>query len=302
MKSNNEILVTCVCITFNHKDFIRQCLDGMLMQETTFPYEIIVYDDCSTDGTREIVKEYAALHPDKIRTVLPEENQYSKLGDVVLENFVLPVAKGKYVALCEGDDYWNDAQKLQKQATWMEQHPDYSVTFHRCLRHDVDTDKFMQDDCARLIPTGEDGVTLNLAGFLGGWSTQPLSMVFRKVSFQPEKAAQYKHYRDMHQIYHLLENGPAYLFAWVGGVYNLHVGGVAGKTSTKSRCEVSLAIAQELYEHNHNMHTRNFYASVLQWAIYEAKKFGLDRFQLSLSLLMMNKDIIRFLKNICLKK
>lgn len=302
MNNYNDILVTCACITFNHKNFIRQCLDGMLMQETKFPFEIVVYDDCSTDGTREIVRDYAASHPDKIRVVFPEENQYSKYGDVVLENFVLPIAKGKYIALCEGDDYWTDANKLQKQVEWMEQHPKYSVTFHRCLKHDIDSNHFLQDDCARLIPAGETGVTIDHARFLGGWVTQPLSMVFRISAFQSKKAAQYEYYRDMHQIYHLLENGPAYLFAWVGGVYNLHAGGVAGKTSAKSRCEVSLAIAHELYKYNPNKYTQEYYASVLQWAIFDAKKFGLSRVRLSLKLLLLNKNIVRFLKNIRLRK
>ena len=120
-------LVSIGCITYNHAPYIRQCLEGFLMQKTTFPFEIIINDDCSTDGTTEIVKEYADKYPDLIIPIFHEENQYQKGVRGIYAKFVYPKVRGKYIALCEGDDYWIDPLKLQKQVDFLESHLDYGL-------------------------------------------------------------------------------------------------------------------------------------------------------------------------------
>lgn len=120
-------LVSVCCITYNHAPYISQCVDGFLMQKTSFPYEIIINDDCSSDGTTEILKEYAEKYPDLIQLILHDENQYSKGIRRILATFVYPLVKGKYIAICEGDDYWTDPNKLQKQVDFLESHPDYGL-------------------------------------------------------------------------------------------------------------------------------------------------------------------------------
>lgn len=120
-------LVSICSITYNHAPYIRQCLDGFLMQQTTFPIEIIINDDCSTDGTTEIVKEYAEKYPDLIRPIFHEENQYQKGVKGMFATFVFPKARGKYIAMCEGDDYWTDPLKLQKQVDFLEANPEYGL-------------------------------------------------------------------------------------------------------------------------------------------------------------------------------
>lgn len=124
-------LVSISCITYNHAPFIRQCLDGFLMQQCNFPIEIFINDDCSTDGTTEIIREYAEKYPDKIFPIFHEENQYSKGVRCMSQTFIFPRVRGKYIALCEGDDYWTDPLKLQKQVDFLESHPDYSMCFHK---------------------------------------------------------------------------------------------------------------------------------------------------------------------------
>ncbi len=124
-----EPLVSICSITYNHAPYIRQCLDGFLMQQTNFPIEIIINDDCSTDGTTEIVREYAEKYPDMIFPIFHEENQYQKGVRGMFQRFVFPKARGKYIAICEGDDYWTDPLKLQKQVDILEQNPYVTMVY-----------------------------------------------------------------------------------------------------------------------------------------------------------------------------
>jgi glycosyltransferase involved in cell wall biosynthesis len=128
-----SIVLSVSCITYNHALYIRDCLDGFLMQKTTFPIEVIIHDDCSTDGTKEIIEEYAAKYPDIIFPMFQTENQYSKGIRGLMARFNFPRCRGKYIALCEGDDYWTDSSKLQKQVDFLEMNSDYSMCFHDAL-------------------------------------------------------------------------------------------------------------------------------------------------------------------------
>ncbi|GBU25162.1 hypothetical protein R83H12_01802 [Fibrobacteria bacterium R8-3-H12] len=121
-------LVSIHCITFNHAKFIRLCLDGFIMQKTNFPFEVLIHDDASTDGTQNIIMEYQQKYPEIIKPIYQTENQYSKNIDMCGFNYERVL--GKYVALCEGDDYWTDENKLQIQVDFMESHPECSVCFH----------------------------------------------------------------------------------------------------------------------------------------------------------------------------
>ena len=123
-------LVSISCITYNHGPYIRQALEGFLSQKTDFPYEILIHDDASTDDTQEIIREYEKMYPEVIRPIYRTENQYSKGICNVSGAFNFPRARGKYIAMCEGDDYWTDPGKLQLQADYMERHPDCSMCFH----------------------------------------------------------------------------------------------------------------------------------------------------------------------------
>lgn len=127
MKSQ-KILVSVCCVTYNHEKYIRQCLDGFVMQKTDFEFEILVHDDASTDNTANIVKEYEQKFPSLFRCVYQSENQFLKQNTLV--NILFKMAKGKYIALCEGDDYWTDPYKLQKQVDFLEGNKEYSATFH----------------------------------------------------------------------------------------------------------------------------------------------------------------------------
>lgn len=127
MMGTDELpLVSIQCLVYNHEPYLRQCLDGFVMQKTNFKLEAIVHDDVSTDGSVAIIREYAEKYPDIIKPIFETENQYSK-HDGSLERIMHDACKGKYIALCEGDDYWIDPMKLQKQVDFMEGNLEHSL-------------------------------------------------------------------------------------------------------------------------------------------------------------------------------
>ena len=129
MSSPTPLISVC-CITYNHENFIQEALDGFLIQQTSFPIEIIVHDDASTDNTTNIIYDYKEKHPDLIKIILQTENQYSKRGFGFISD-LFAQARGKYIALCEGDDYWTDPFKLQKQVDFLEANLDFAICFHK---------------------------------------------------------------------------------------------------------------------------------------------------------------------------
>ena len=131
-------------MAYNHASYIRQCLDGFMMQKTNFLFEVLIHDDASTDGTQEIIREYADRYPELINPIYQIENQYSK-GISPLRQILFPMAKGKYIALCEGDDYWIDPLKLQKQVDFLESHNELTFCVHRYKRFFV-ISNIVEDD------------------------------------------------------------------------------------------------------------------------------------------------------------
>jgi len=128
MVNDFQPLVSICCITYNHENYIKDAIEGFLVQKTDFPIEIIIRDDASTDKTADIVRLYQAEHPNLISTIFHTKNQYS-LGIRPFPE-VFMKASGKYIALCEGDDYWTDPLKLQKQVDFLESHPEFAICCH----------------------------------------------------------------------------------------------------------------------------------------------------------------------------
>ena len=116
-------------MAYNHGRYIRDTLEGFVSQETNFPFEVFVHDDASIDNTVDIIKEYADKYPNIIKPILQKENQYSQ-NVRIFKNYIAPLISGKYIAICEGDDYWCDKKKLQMQVDWLENNPEYVFCVH----------------------------------------------------------------------------------------------------------------------------------------------------------------------------
>ena len=170
-EDTRPLMVTIRCITYNHEPYIRQCLEGFVMQETNFRFEAIVHDDASTDGTAAIVREFAEKYPDIIKPIFETENQYSK-HDGSLRRIMDEHTHGKYVAFCEGDDYWTDSLKLQKQVDYMERHPQYLMCYGKCRYY------YEKNDMLSKYTYGGDSVTFEQ--LLCGNTIPTLTVLYKK--------------------------------------------------------------------------------------------------------------------------
>lgn len=214
--NNKNIKVTVCCTTYNHEKYIRKALNGFVMQKTDFPFKVIVHDDASTDNTAEIIKEYAEKYPDIIKPILQTENQYSKNPDAIYD-YINPLIEGEYIALCEGDDYWIDEYKLQKQVTAMDSHQEIDMCVHGSLHHYVINDSYSPS------PFNKDRnciISQRETIFAGGGFVATSSILYRsKLINNIPKFCEYFSTDYFWQIYGSLRGGLLYLKD-VMSVYN----------------------------------------------------------------------------------
>lgn len=169
--------VTVICTTFNHVDYVKDALEGFVNQKTTFPFEVIVHDDASTDGTAEIVADYGNLYPEIIHPILQSTNKHV-LGVNIWREYILPKIKSEYIASCEGDDYWISSMKLQKQYDFLESHREYSACLHNALILDYGS------DCAYLSERNLADKDKQFAQLIleGGGRINPTASIFYRMS------------------------------------------------------------------------------------------------------------------------
>lgn len=254
-------LVSIRCLVYNHEPFLRQCLDGFVMQQTTFPFEAIVHDDASTDGSAAIIREYAEKYPDIIKPIYETENQHSKRdGSIgrIMDAAIHPSAK--YIALCEGDDYWTDPHKLQIQVDFLESHPDYFMSCHAYQFYFEATKEFKPHRFVTSLPlekyngkyfytpTIDDFFAMDSIFVLPQWFTQVLTIVRRRIEYlDHEKMKHYTGYYDYITCYYMLKAGRCALFKDVMGVYRKHHRGVYSGRNDEKWTNNSLADYNALY-------------------------------------------------------
>ena len=175
----DNICVSIVCNAYNHEKYIADSLDSFIEQKTNFGFEILVHDDASTDRTADIIREYQEKYPDIIKPIYQTENQYSK-GVKISRIIQYPRAQGKYVAFCEGDDYWTDCDKLQKQYDILQAHPGIDICAHAASRVKPDT----KDVLGCICPAKSSGIlAVEQVVSGGGGFVATNSLMFRKNIF-----------------------------------------------------------------------------------------------------------------------
>jgi len=254
----NKPLVSIKTITYNHAPYIKECIEGILMQKTDFPFEYIISDDCSTDGTREIVEEYSRKYPDIIKNISPKEN----IGARENANRIRAACQGKYQASCEGDDYWTDPNKLQKQVSFLEENPDYSLCAGGYMR--------LEEQSQKKIPvilsvkdndknTDYNGYTFTLKEIQKAWLTKTMTVTFRASVLNEFDLSVYKYARDMHLFYHLLKNYKGFYFKEIMGVFRVHQGGVNSMKEGEINNNRRYNYYKELHEINNDEFSRKKY-------------------------------------------
>jgi glycosyltransferase involved in cell wall biosynthesis len=259
----SQILCSVACTTYNHENFIEDAITGFLMQETDFPFEVIIHDDASTDRTPEILRKYWQLYPTIIRPVLQEENQRAK--GIKNSPVVYSLCKGKYIARCEGDDYWTDPLKLQKQVDFLEKNEDFSLCFSRvgiCKKDKIDPDehknyyrKIMKD---RTDFTVDDILRINFIG--------TCSVVFRKTNVQnyPDWTKKVP-FGDWPQHFLNATHGKIRYIDELMAVYRVHSGGVWSKTKQAVKMRGLLSFYYLVSKHYNNKYDAIIIQSCTGW-------------------------------------
>lgn len=227
-----DVMVSIVCFTYNHENYIADAIEGFLMQETDFRYEILIHDDASTDNTAEVIRSYEEKYPDRIKPIYQKVNQYSK-NIKIGSTFVYPRAQGKYIALCEGDDYWTDPKKLQIQFDCLEKNPDVVCCYH----DDCILDKNGLNKESRLSSMYQRSYT-RYEMMAAQTLILPLTVFFRNLDILRNYPPEAKH----------IKNGDTFLFSILGqygsgmylpmiepAVYRVHEGGVWSMKSEQER-------------------------------------------------------------------
>ena len=215
-------LVSICCITYNHSLFIQEAIECFLSQETTFPVEILIHDDASTDGTEKIIQEYEKRYSGLITPVYQKENQFSKGRNPFVE-FLIPLICGKYIAICEGDDYWIDTLKLQKQVDVFNEYPDTVFCGARAKTWSESKKTF-----TLVTPALDKDITcMNAKQFfyLGDWVKNCTRMIPKELFV----SAPIDYMLDYRHVHYLLAKNPAGTFRCldeVVAVYREHAGGV----------------------------------------------------------------------------
>lgn len=230
MSKEEPILVAIHCLVYNHEPYLRQCLDGFVMQKTNFRYVAVVHDDASTDNSAAIIREYAEKYPDIIKPIFETENQWSKHDGSLdrIMNAAIDATEAKYVAICEGDDYWTDSYKLQKQVDFMEIHPDFSMCCHGA---DVLNETSRVVDCACEKMSAREYFPDDV---FPTWQIPTASIVYRKteVDAYTLRNADAFTVGDVILILKCIHVGRVWGFADHMSVYRMNPGGVTSQVGT----------------------------------------------------------------------
>ncbi|MFW6275060.1 MAG: glycosyltransferase [bacterium] len=236
--TENKPLVSICCATYNHEDFIAKAIEGFLMQKVSFPVEILINDDCSTDKTAKIIREYEHTYPHLIKPKYQIENQYSK-GLKPFTRFLYPRATGKYIAICEGDDFWTDPNKLQKQVDFLEENKRYSM----CCTNFSTVDKdgtVMKTECWDKKNNHSEISHLKILEY---YIPKTLTLMLRREALADQLPVSYEGiYNGDSLVCGLVSKfGPAAYLNFVSGSYRVSEKGVWSMKSKIERTEMKIS-------------------------------------------------------------
>jgi len=264
-------------ITYNHAPFIREAIESVLMQQTNFDFELVIGDDCSKDETREILESYKNKYPNQIKLLLHPKN-LGMMGNMIA---TLEACTGTYIAMCEGDDYWIDPLKLQKQVDFLDQNPDHVLTFHNAL---LQFDEEPERQAEIFYSYTKEDYTIE--DLFGDWFIPTASVVFRNylIPSYPDwfKASPTG---DTPLFTMIALYGKIKLLPGVLSVYRHHVGGVTKSIVNYSFWERLYKVYDALDHYTHYKYSKNIRTmkSSIYYNLAQAALIKKDKGQLRLS-------------------
>lgn len=251
----SEILVSILCMTYNHKSYIQDALESFLEQKVNFKYEIIIHDDASTDGTAEVIKSYEQKYPNLIKGIYEVENQYNRMI-WLLYSFIQNVCKGEYVAICEGDDYWIDFHKLQMQVEYLEAYSECVLTVHNAFKKN-----YRDDTIKAMCPYENEGVLSSKEVILQNRESTPTaSMVLRRSAMDMDLNSFFVKVGavgDYPLMLYLLKKGTIFYFNKVMSVYRyMHTNSWSEIQNGKNNLKLFLHVMEMIdFLMNYNVYT-----------------------------------------------
>jgi len=238
-------LVSICCTTFNHENYIEEAIVGFLIQETDFPFEIIIRDDCSTDDTALIIEKYADLYQNILKPIYEFENQYSK--GVKPMSVVYEHAQGDFFAVCEGDDYWTCHNKLSRQIKFLQENVKYSFCWTRFKTLDAISGVEAIDRNEKYFTErAKEGIEFGLDHFCRwGWHIGMQTLVYRKGAYN-KQLSKNTYYKDTFMISGFLNKGVGYCLSDFCAIYRIHEGGVYSGVSDWDRAVLGANTYREI--------------------------------------------------------
>lgn len=250
--NTQQPLVAIYCLVYNHEPYLRDCFEGFLMQQTNFPFVVIVHDDASTDNSASIIREYDTKYLQIFKPIYEKENQYSKHNgcvEKIMYDAIL-ASGAKYVAMCDGDDYWTDPLKLQKQVDFLEQNTNYVLCCHRYNVICELDGTYENDDAESLFKQNVNGISFANKENFEIWLTKTVTMLFRAEKIHDFPYWEYNNWRDTHIVYHLLKCGIGFCMPFYGAIYRRQSGGIYSSLSSVEKSKINLLIKGDLYRKN----------------------------------------------------
>lgn len=245
-QTEDEIKVSICCLTYNHVNYIEACIEGFLIQKTNFSFEVLIHDDASVDNTSNVIKTYAKKFPSIIKPVYQKENKFSKEGGGMNIRYNFPRAKGKYIAICEGDDYWTDPLKLQKQIDFLEENKGFSYCGHNSKTYNG-----YSYTKSQLLPG-----TIKFHDIIRNNLLNTATLVFRRSAIQSSYELLKKANAGDWMLQAIaLQRGKGYILEDCMSVYRIHQNSFWSSSSNKEMCEKGVQTLELMKELSSNPYT-----------------------------------------------
>lgn len=278
METNSEeVIVSICCITYNHEKYIGQAIEGFLMQETNFEFEILIGEDCSTDRTRQILDDYLLKHPDKKIKIITSESNVGANNNAVR---VFKAVRGKYIAICDGDDYWTDPLKLQKQVDFLEQNERYIMCGHYSKRITENNEiHYMNFNPKPLSYSFTDLVTENST------ETSTLTIIFRNTPeirkmFTSDWFLKCNAPDRFIKLYTTFVSGKGiYILPETMSCYRLHSGGIWSSLKPRNLKQKELSdlyLVIKIFKYSWGQKIRLFLLYLKKYFLFEVRERGLQ--------------------------